>query len=130
MAVDGKSNFDGTFTVVTQHDGKFLAVDGFPFFNGNSLAVEGNSNFDGKSPLYRDRPPVRYVYVGKITEHSPENFLLFFWHPRCDLSDGCHLSDTDAEIQLNHLVLVFSRHPRCHLSDGCDAEWYVCCALG
>ena len=34
-AVDGKSNFDGTFTAVTQHDGKFLAVDGFPFFDGN-----------------------------------------------------------------------------------------------
>ena len=31
-------------------------------------------NFDGKSPLYRDRPPVRYFYVGKITEHLPENF--------------------------------------------------------
>ena len=61
LAVDGKSNFDGTFTAVTQHDGKFLAVDGFPLF-------------DGKSPLYRDRPPVRYFYVGKITEHLPENF--------------------------------------------------------
>ena len=62
LAVNGKSNFDGTFTAVTQHDGKFLAVD-------------GNSNFDGKSPLYRDRPPVRYFYVGKFTEHLPE-FLL------------------------------------------------------
>ena len=31
LAVDGKSNFDGTFTAVTQHDGKFLAEDGFPF---------------------------------------------------------------------------------------------------
>ena len=29
-AVNGKSNFDGTFTAVTQHDGNFLAVDGFP----------------------------------------------------------------------------------------------------
>ena len=56
LAVNGKSNFDGTFTAVTQHDGKFLAVD-------------DNSNFDGKSPLYRDRPPVRYFYVGKFTEH-------------------------------------------------------------
>ena len=52
-------------------DGKFLAVDGFPFFDGNFLAVNGNSNFDGKSPLYRDRPPVRYFNVGKITEHLP-----------------------------------------------------------
>ena len=43
LAVDGKSNFDGTFTAVTQHDGKFLAVDGFPFFDGNFLAVDGNS---------------------------------------------------------------------------------------
>ena len=71
LAVNGKSNFDGTFTAVTQHDGKFLAVDGFPFFDGNFLAVDGNSNFDGKSPLYRDRPPVRYFYVGKFTEHLP-----------------------------------------------------------
>ena len=45
LAVDGKSNCDGTFTAVTQHDGKFLAVDGFPFFDGNSLAVDGNSKF-------------------------------------------------------------------------------------
>ena len=55
-------------------DGKFLAVDGFPFFDGKFLAVDGNSNFDGKSPLYRDRPPVRYFHVGKFTEHLPENF--------------------------------------------------------
>ena len=55
-------------------DGKFLAVDGFPFFDGNSLTVDGNSNFDGKSPLYRDRPPVRYFYVGKITQHRPGNY--------------------------------------------------------
>ena len=45
LAVDGKSNFDGTFTAVTQHDGKVLAVDGFTFFDGNSLAVDGNSKF-------------------------------------------------------------------------------------
>ena len=71
LAVNGKSNFDGTFTAVTQHDGKLLAVDGFPFYERNFLAVEGNSNFDRKSPLYRDRPPVRYFYVGKFTEHRP-----------------------------------------------------------
>ena len=75
LAVNGKPNFDGTFTAVRQHDGKFLAVDGFPFFDGNFLAVDGNSNFDGKSPLYRHRPPVRYFYVGKFTEHLPEFFL-------------------------------------------------------
>ena len=57
---------------VTHHDGKFLAVDGFPFFDGIFLAVDGNSNLDGKSPPYRDRPPVRCFYVGKITGHSPE----------------------------------------------------------
>ena len=74
LAVNGKSNFDGTFTSVTQHDGKVLAVDGFPFFDGNFLAVDGNSNFDGKSPLYRDRPPVRYFYVGKFIEHLPGKF--------------------------------------------------------
>ena len=34
-----------------------------------------------------------------------------FWHPRCHLSDGCHLSDTGAEIQLNRLVLVFQGTP-------------------
>ena len=45
LAVDGKSNFDGTFTAVTKHNGKFLAVDGCPFFGGNSLAVDGNSKF-------------------------------------------------------------------------------------
>ena len=47
LAVNGKSNFDGTFTAVTQHDGKLLAVDGCPFFYGNFLAVDGKSNFDG-----------------------------------------------------------------------------------
>ena len=71
LAVNGKSNFDGTVTAETQHDGNVLTVDGFPFFNGNVLAVDGSSNFDGKSPLYRDRPPVRYFYVGKFTEHLP-----------------------------------------------------------
>ena len=74
MAVDGTSNFDGIFKAVTQHDGKFLAVDGFAFVEGNFLAVRGISNFDGKSPLYRDRPPVRYLYVGKITEHLPAKY--------------------------------------------------------
>ena len=74
MAVNGKSNFDGTFTAVTQHGGKVLAVDALPFFDGNSLAIDGNSNLDGKSPLYRDRPPVRYFYVGKFTEHLPDFF--------------------------------------------------------
>ena len=39
------------------------------------------------------------------------SFLFFFWHPRCNLSNGCHLSDTGAEIQLNHLVLVFQGAP-------------------
>ena len=74
LVVDGKSNFDGTFTAVSQHDGKFLAVDGVPFFDGNFLGVDGNSNFDGKSALYRDRPPVRYFYVGNITQHLPVYF--------------------------------------------------------
>ena len=32
---------------VTQHDGYFLAVDGFHFFDGNVLVVDGKSNFDG-----------------------------------------------------------------------------------
>ena len=45
LAVNGKPNFDGTFTAVTQHDGKFLALDSFPFFDGNFLAVDGNSKF-------------------------------------------------------------------------------------
>ena len=45
LAVNGKSNFACTFTAVTQHDGKVLAVDGFTFFDGNSLAVDGNSKF-------------------------------------------------------------------------------------
>ena len=35
FAVDGKSNFDGIFTAVTQHDGKFSAVDGYSFLDGN-----------------------------------------------------------------------------------------------
>ena len=47
MAVDGKSNFDGIFTAVTQHDGNFLAVDGFWFFDGNEFGGYGNSNYDG-----------------------------------------------------------------------------------
>ena len=38
------TDFDGT---VTQHDGNFLAVDGFPFLDGTFLAVDGQSNFDG-----------------------------------------------------------------------------------
>ena len=38
------TDLDGT---VTQHDGNFLAVDGFPFFDRDGLAVDGKSNFDG-----------------------------------------------------------------------------------
>ena len=53
-----------------------MAVDGFPFLDGKFLAVDGNSNFDGKSPLYRDRPPVRCFYVGKFTEHLPVFFAV------------------------------------------------------
>ena len=36
------TDLDGT---VTQHDGNVLAVDGFPFFDGN--VVDGKSDFDG-----------------------------------------------------------------------------------
>ena len=36
MAVDGKSNFDGIFTAVTQHDGKLPAADGFRFLGAAS----------------------------------------------------------------------------------------------
>ena len=32
---------------VTHHDGKFLAVDGFPFFNGSEFGGYGNSNYGG-----------------------------------------------------------------------------------
>ena len=74
MAVNGKSNFDGTFTAVTPHDGKLLAVDGFPFYDGNFLAADCSSNFDRKSPLYRDRPPVRYFYVGNLPNPKLSNF--------------------------------------------------------
>ena len=35
------TDLDGT---VTQHDCNFLAVDGFPFFDGKFLAVDGKSN--------------------------------------------------------------------------------------
>ena len=50
LAVNGKPSFDGTFTAVTQHDGKFLALDSFPFFDGNFLAVDGNSNLTVSRP--------------------------------------------------------------------------------
>ena len=90
LAVYGKYDFDGTFTAVTQHDGKFLAVDGFPFFDDNFLAVDGNSNFDGKSPLYRDRPPVRYFYVGKFPEHLPgHNEAVFAYRRKSLFIPGC-----------------------------------------
>ena len=36
LAVDGKSNFDGIFTAVTQHDGKLPAADGFRFLGAAS----------------------------------------------------------------------------------------------
>ena len=32
---------------VTQHDGNFLAVDGFPFFDGKEFGGYCNSNYDG-----------------------------------------------------------------------------------
>ena len=76
LAVNGKSNFDGTFTAVTHHDGKFLAVDSFAFIDGNFLAVDGNSDFDGKSPLYRYCPPVRYFFVGKLGDVADHTLLL------------------------------------------------------
>ena len=47
LAVDGKTSFDGIFTSVTQHDGTFLVVDGFSFFDVKFLAVDGTSNLDG-----------------------------------------------------------------------------------
>ena len=47
LAVDGESNFDSIFTAVSQHDGKFLTVDVFSFFDCTFLAVDGKSNFDG-----------------------------------------------------------------------------------
>ena len=47
MAVDGFSFSDRIFTPVTQHDGKWLAVDGILIFDGKFLAVDGKSNFDG-----------------------------------------------------------------------------------
>ena len=47
MAVDGKSNFDGIFTAVTQHDGEVLAVDDKSNFDGIFTAV---TQHDGKLP--------------------------------------------------------------------------------
>ena len=38
------TGLDGT---VTQHDGTFLAVDGFPFLTVTFLAVDGKKKFDG-----------------------------------------------------------------------------------
>ena len=67
---------------------------------------------------------MRRMGPGAITLKK-KKLLLFFSVALCALSDGCNLSDTGAEIQLDHLVLVVLRHLRCHLSDGCDAEWYV-----
>ena len=76
LAVNGKSIFDGTFAAVTQHDGKFFAVDGFLFFDRNVLAVDGNSTFDGKSPVYRDRPPVRYFLMSENLPNTSLDFLV------------------------------------------------------
>ena len=44
---DGKTNFDGIFTAVTQHDGKCLAVDGKSIVDGIFTAV---TQHDGKLP--------------------------------------------------------------------------------
>ena len=49
-------------------------------------------------------------------------FLVYFCAPRCHLTDGCHLTHTDAILQLSDFIQGFARHPRCHLSDGFDAE--------
>ena len=65
-AVDGKSNFDGIFTPVTQHDGKFLAVDGFSYFDGKFLAVDGKSNFDGIFTAVTRHDGTRYVFGGRL----------------------------------------------------------------
>ena len=51
LAVDGKSDFDGISTAVTQHDGNFLAVDCSSVFGGKFLAVDGKSIFDGTFTL-------------------------------------------------------------------------------
>ena len=38
----GHSNYDGTFSAVTQHDRNILAVGGFLFLDGNEIGGYGN----------------------------------------------------------------------------------------
>ena len=45
LAVNGKSNFDGTFTAGTQHDGKVFGGRRFSLFDGNFLAVDQFGTF-------------------------------------------------------------------------------------
>ena len=74
LAVNGKSNFDGTFTAATQHDGKFLAVDGFPFFDGNFLAVDGDSNLTVSRPY----TGTVHQFGTFMSENLPNTSLFFF----------------------------------------------------
>ena len=69
---DGKTNFDGIFTAVTQHDGKVLAVNGFSFFHGKFLAVDGKSNLDGIFSSVTQRDGTVLAVDGK------SNFYGFF----------------------------------------------------
>ena len=52
-----KPKYGGIFSAVMQYGGNVLAVGGFSFCGGNTLAVL--PKYGGKPPYYRDRPPER-----------------------------------------------------------------------
>ena len=97
MAVDGKTSFDGIFTSVTQHDGKFLVVDGFSFLDVKFLAVDGTSNLGGiftAVTQHDGKLPAVDVFVSLAPQVSglmPNTYLvhehnLKRGYPRLDLS--------------------------------------------
>ena len=52
---------------------QIMAVGGLSFFDGNEFGGYGSSKYDGKSPQYRDRPPVRYFHVGNLPNTPLKN---------------------------------------------------------
>ena len=50
------------------------------------------------------------------------SFFGIFLRTPLHLTDGCHLTNTGAIMQLNDFIQGFARHPRCHLSDGCEND--------
>ena len=75
LAVDGKSNFDGIFTAVTQHDGRLPAEDGFRFLGAAISGLMPNTYLVHEHNPKRGSPRLDHKSCSPVRR---QQLILFF----------------------------------------------------